>query len=320
MCRARDLVSEPGNVLTPKAFADACAGLAEAGLEVEVLDRAELTRLGMNALLGVAQGSAEPPFVAVMRWNGGGAEPPLALVGKGVCFDTGGISIKPAQGMEEMKADMGGAAAVFGTMLALADRKARANVVGVVGLVENMPSANAQRPGDVVRSMAGKTIEVVNTDAEGRLVLCDVLHYTRERFKPKAMIDLATLTGAVIVALGHEQAGLFSNDETLAADLTAAAAGKRRAALAPAAGQGVREAHQVRHRRHQECRAAAARPAARRVPCSCSSSSATRPGRISTSPPWPGASRDLPLSGKGATGFGVRLLDRLVADKYEATA
>ena len=257
VCRARDLVSEPGNVLTPRAFADACAGLAEGGIEVEILDRDDLARLGMHALLGVAQGSAQPPFVAIMRWNGGGSEPPLALVGKGVCFDTGGISIKPAQGMEEMKADMGGAAAVFGAMQALAARKARANVVGVVGLVENMPSSNAQRPGDVVRSMAGKTIEVINTDAEGRLVLCDVLHYTRERFKPKAMIDLATLTGAVIVALGHEQAGLFANDETLAADLHRGRGRLRRAPLAPAARQGLREAHQVRHRRHEECRARA---------------------------------------------------------------
>ena len=223
VCRARDLVSEPGNVLTPRAFADACAGLAEAGLEVEILDQAALKELGMNALLGVAQGSAQPPYVAIMRWQGGGSEAPLALVGKGITFDTGGISIKPAGGMEDMKTDMGGAAAVFGAMLALAGRKARANVVGVVGLAENMPSSNAQRPGDVVRSMAGKTIEVINTDAEGRLLLADVLYYTKERFKPKAMIDLATLTGAVIVALGHEQAGLFANDETLAPDLLAAA-------------------------------------------------------------------------------------------------
>ena len=215
-------MSEPGNVLTPKAFADACADLANAGLEVEILDREALQALGMNALLGVAQGSALPPYVAVMQWHGGGSEPPLALVGKGICFDTGGISIKPAQGMEDMKWDMGGAAAVYGAMLALAGRKAAANVVGVVGLAENMPSGTAQRPGDVVRSMAGKTIEIVNTDAEGRLLLADVLHYTRERFKPKAIIDLATLTGAVIVALGHEQAGLFSNDDALASDLQAA--------------------------------------------------------------------------------------------------
>ena len=320
VCRARDLVSEPANVLTPRAFADACAGLAEAGVEVEILDREELTRLGMNALLGVAQGSAEPPFVAIMRWNGGGGEAPLALVGKGVCFDTGGISIKPAQGMEEMKSDMGGAAAVFGAMLALAGRKARANVVGVVGLVENMPSGNAQRPGDVVRSMAGKTIEVVNTDAEGRLVLCDVLHYTRERFKPKAMIDLATLTGAVIVALGHEQAGLFSNDEALAADLTAAAASSGELLWRLPAGQGLREAHQVGHRRHQECQAAAARRAA--------SAGAVFLQQFVGDTPWAHldiaamawSSRDLPLAGKGATGFGVRLLDRLVADKFEATA
>ena len=319
VCRARDLVSEPGNVLTPKAFADACAGLAETGLEVEVLDRAELTRLGMNALLGVAQGSAEPPFVVVMRWNGGGAEPPLALVGKGVCFDTGGISIKPAQGMEEMKADMGGAAAVFGTMLALADRKARANVVGVVGLVENMPSANAQRPGDVVRSMAGKTIEVVNTDAEGRLVLCDVLHYTRERFKPRAMIDLATLTGAVIVALGHEQAGLFSNDETLAADLTAAAAASGELLWRLPLGKA--------YEKHIKSDIADIKNLGRGREAG-STAGAVFLQQFVGDTPWAHldiaamawSTRDLPLSGKGATGFGVRLLDRLIADKYEATA
>ena len=211
----------------------------------------------MNALLGVAQGSAQPPYVAVMRWQGGGSEPPLALVGKGICFDTGGISIKPAQGMEDMKTDMGGAAAVFGAMLALAGRKARANVVGVVGLAENMPSGNAQRPGDVVRSMAGKTIEVINTDAEGRLLLADVLHYTKERFKPKAMIDLATLTGAVIVALGHEQAGLFANDEALAQDLLAAAGKTGELLWRLPLGKAYEKHIKSVDRRHQECRARA---------------------------------------------------------------
>jgi leucyl aminopeptidase len=319
VCRARDLVAEPGNVLTPKAFADACAGLADMGVEVEILDRAELTRLGMNALLGVAQGSAEPPFVAIMSWRGGGEEAPLALVGKGVCFDTGGISIKPAQGMEDMKADMGGAAAVFGAMAALAGRKARANVVGVVGLVENMPSANAQRPGDVVRSMAGKTIEVVNTDAEGRLVLCDVLHYTRERFKPRAMIDLATLTGAVIVALGHEQAGLFANDETLAADLTAAADSTGELLWRLPLGKA--------YEKHIKSDIADIKNLGRGREAG-STAGAVFLQQFVGDTPWAHldiaamawSSRDLPLSGKGATGFGVRLLDRLVADKYEPAA
>jgi leucyl aminopeptidase len=319
VCRARDLVSEPANVLTPRAFADACAELADAGIEVEILDRDELVPLGMNALLGVAQGSAQPPFVTIMRWNGGGSEPPLALVGKGVCFDTGGISIKPAQGMEEMKADVGGAAAVFGAMQALAARNARANVVGAIGLVENMPSANAQRPGDVVRSMAGKTIEVVNTDAEGRLVLCDVLHYTRERFKPKAMIDLATLTGAVIVALGHEQAGLFANDETLAADLTAAADATGELLWRLPLGKA--------YEKHIKSDIADMKNVGRGREAG-STAGAVFLQQFVGDTPWAHldiaamawSSRDLPLSGKGATGFGVRLLNRLVADKYEPAA
>ncbi|MGI9437969.1 MAG: leucyl aminopeptidase, partial [Geminicoccaceae bacterium] len=220
----RDLVTEPANVLTPAAFADHCKRLeGEVGLEVEILDRAALEELGMRALLGVAQGSVNEPFVAGMNWRGGkSGEPPVALVGKGVCFDTGGISLKPAGGMEEMKFDMGGAAAVFGAMKAIAGRKAKANVVGVLGLVENMPAGNAQRPGDVVTAMSGTTIEVINTDAEGRLVLADALHYTKERFKPKLMVDLATLTGAVIIALGHEQAGLFASDDDLSERLTSA--------------------------------------------------------------------------------------------------
>ncbi len=319
VCHARDLVSEPGNVLTPAAFADACAGLAEFGVEVEILDRDALAGLGMNALLGVAQGSAQPPFVVVMQWRGGGSEAPLALVGKGVCFDTGGISIKPAQGMEEMKADMGGAAAVFGAMQALAGRKARANVVGVLGLVENMPSSNAQRPGDVVRSMAGKTIEVINTDAEGRLVLCDVLHYTRERFKPKAMVDLATLTGAVIVALGHEQAGLFANDESLAADLIRAANATGELLWRLPLGKA--------YEKHIKSDIADIKNVGRGREAG-STAGAVFLQQFVGDTPWAHldiaamawSSRDLPLSGKGATGFGVRLLDKLVADKHEATA
>jgi leucyl aminopeptidase len=218
---ARDLVNEPANVLGPVEFAERTMDLAKAGVEVEILDEIQLKALKMNALLGVAQGSARPARVAVMQWHGVKSKraKPLCFVGKGVCFDTGGVSIKPAAGMEEMKGDMGGAACVTGLMLALASRKAPVNAVGLIGLVENMPSDKAQRPGDIVTSMSGQTIEVINTDAEGRLVLADVLWYAQERFKPRFIIDLATLTGAIMVALGKEYAGLFSNDDKLAAEL-----------------------------------------------------------------------------------------------------
>ena len=209
-----------------------------------MLAEEEMKKLGMRALLGVAQGSARPPRLVVMRWNGGkrARRQPVAFVGKGVVFDTGGISIKPAGGMEDMKGDMGGAAAVTGLMHALAARKAKVNAVGVIGLVENMPDGNAQRPGDIVTAMSGQTIEIINTDAEGRLVLADALAYTEERFKPKFMIDLATLTGAIIVALGHHHAGLFSNDDTLAARARRRRRGDRREGLAHAARQGIRQA------------------------------------------------------------------------------
>ena len=220
---ARDLVTEPPNVLFPKSLADQAETLTKLGVKVEVLNLAKLQKLGMGSLIGVAQGSTHEPYVVVMQWNGGKAgAAPVAFIGKGVTFDSGGLSLKPASGMEEMKFDMAGSAAVIGTMRALAARKARVNAVGVVGLVENMPSANAQRPGDVVTSMSGQTIEVLNTDAEGRLVLADVLWYAKERFKPVFMVDLATLTGAIIVALGHNQAGLFSNNDELATRLVAA--------------------------------------------------------------------------------------------------
>lgn len=212
----RDLVNEPANVLTTTNFADRLAEMETLGLKVEVLDEEALEKLGMRTLLCVGQGSDSPSKVVVMQWNGGEKDAaPLALVGKGVVFDTGGISIKPAGGMEDMTMDMGGAGVVAGTMRALALRKAKANVVGIVGLVENMPSGNAVRPGDVIRSMKGDTVEVINTDAEGRLVLCDIMWYTQERFEPAGMIDLATLTGAIIVGLGHENAGVFSNDDAL---------------------------------------------------------------------------------------------------------
>jgi len=220
---ARDLVNEPANVLYPEEFARRTIALKKVGVAVEVLDLRALKKLGMNALLGVGQGSARESRVAVMRWNGGkSGDAPVAFIGKGVCFDTGGISIKPASGMEDMKGDMAGAACVTGLMHALAARKARVNVVGVIGLVENMPDGKAQRPGDIVTSMSGQTIEIINTDAEGRLVLADVIWYTAKRFKPKFMVDLATLTGAIIVALGHEYAGMFSNDDRLAERLTKA--------------------------------------------------------------------------------------------------
>lgn len=220
----RELVTEPANIIYPESFVERCRERMEAaGLELEVLDGARMAELGMGALMGVAMGSVREPRLLIMRWNGGekGASP-VVFVGKGVTFDTGGISIKPAAGMESMKWDMGGAGAVAGAMLALAGRKAKANVVGICGLVENMPDGKAQRPGDVVTSMNGQTIEVINTDAEGRLVLCDAMTYAQQQFRPKVMIDLATLTGAMVISLGHEYGGVFSNDDGLAAELQAA--------------------------------------------------------------------------------------------------
>jgi leucyl aminopeptidase len=213
----RNLVSEPANILYPESYAAEIKKLSKSGLKVEVLGEAEMKKLGMGSLLGVGQGSIRESQLVVMSWNGGKkGDKPLAFIGKGVTFDTGGISIKPAGGMEEMKYDMAGSAAVVGLMKLLSERKAKVNVVGVVGLVENMPGSNAQRPGDVVTSMSGQTIEVLNTDAEGRLVLADALWYTQNRFKPQFMINLATLTGAILVALGSSKAGLFSNDDKLA--------------------------------------------------------------------------------------------------------
>ncbi|HEX5509158.1 MAG TPA: leucyl aminopeptidase [Pseudolabrys sp.] len=218
---ARDLVNEPANVLYPDEFARRTLALRKQGVAVDVLDVRAMKKLGMNALLGVGQGSRRDSRLVAMRWNGGRkGDAPVAFVGKGVCFDTGGISIKPAGGMEDMKGDMAGAACVVGLMQALAARKAKVNAVGVIGVVENMPDGNAQRPGDIVISMSGQTIEIINTDAEGRLVLADALWYTAKRFKPKFMVNLATLTGAIIVALGHEHAGMFSNDDRLSERLT----------------------------------------------------------------------------------------------------
>ncbi len=314
---ARELVSEPANVLYPESFAQACKRLERFGVAVEILDRERLEALGMRALLAVAQGSVRPPFVVVMRWRGAERPKPLALVGKGVCFDTGGISIKPAQGMEEMKFDMAGAAAVVGTLHALAARKAPADVVGVVGLVENMPSGTAQRPGDVVRALSGKTIEVVNTDAEGRLVLADCCWYTQERFRPEAMIDLATLTGACIVALGHERAGLFASDDALAERLLAA--GEATGELLWRLPLGKAYEQHIRSEIADLKNVGRAREAG-------ATAGAVFVQQFTNGVPWAHldiagtawTSRDLPLCAKGATGFGVRLLDRFVAVHHEA--
>lgn len=218
---ARDLVNLAPNDLYPETYANRLKDLESTGLEVEVLGEKELAKLNMNAMLGVGQGSVKESKLAIMKWMGGKAsDDPVVLVGKGVCFDTGGISLKPGAGMEDMRGDMGGSAAVAGTMLSLAKRKAKVNVIGLVGLVENMPDGNAIRPGDVLRSASGQTIEVQNTDAEGRLVLCDVLWYAQEHYKPKVIVDLATLTGAIVIGLGHHHAGMFTNDDEVAAALT----------------------------------------------------------------------------------------------------
>jgi len=220
----RDLVSEPANILYPESFASRCKALSKLGLKIKVLGEAEMKKLGMGSLLGVGQGSIRESKIVAMEWMGGKkTDAPLCFVGKGVTFDTGGISLKPAKGMEDMKWDMGGAGAVTGAMAALAGRKAKVNAVGVIGLVENMPDGNAQRPGDVVTSMSGQTIEVLNTDAEGRLVLADAMWWTQETYKPEVVIDLATLTGAIIVSLAHEFGGMFTKDDKLAKQLNAAA-------------------------------------------------------------------------------------------------
>ncbi len=216
----RSLVTEPANIIYPETFVDRCRDLSKLGIEIDVLDGKQMKELGMGALLGVAQGSIREPRLLVLRWNGGkDGEAPTAFVGKGVTFDTGGISIKPAQGMELMKWDMGGAGAVAGAMKALALRKAKANVIGVCGLVENMPGGNAQRPGDVVTTMSGQTVEVINTDAEGRLVLADAVAYVQRKYKPSTLIDVATLTGAILISLAHEYGGLFTPDDDLASKL-----------------------------------------------------------------------------------------------------
>jgi leucyl aminopeptidase len=315
----RDLVSEPGNVIYPETLAEQALTLRAFGVEVDVLDEAAMRALGMGALLGVAQGSARAPRLAVMQWHGaaaGGQAAPIAFIGKGVTFDTGGISIKPAAGMGEMKWDMAGSAVVIGLMRLLAARQARVNAVGVVGLVENMPSGTAQRPGDIVTSMSGQTIEVLNTDAEGRLVLADAMWYCQDRFKPRLMIDLATLTGGIIVALGHHQAGLFANDDELATRLIEAgkAIGEEvwRMPLAEAYDRDIdSDAADVKN--IASGRAASSIVAAQFLQ------------RFVDKIPWAHldiagvawSSKDAPTVPKGATAFGLRLLDHFVAKYYE---
>lgn len=314
----RDLVNEPANVLTTTEFANRLEEMQSLGLTVEVLDEDALEKLGMRTLLCVGQGSDSPSKVVVMQWNGGAKdEAPLALIGKGVVFDTGGISLKPAGGMEDMTMDMGGAGVVAGTMRALALRKAKANVVGLVGLVENMPSGNATRPGDVITSMKGDTVEVINTDAEGRLVLCDVMWYAQERFKPAGMIDLATLTGAIIVGLGHENAGVFSNDDDLCKAFLKAADTEGEGAWRMPLGQAYDDLlkSRIADMKNIGGRAAGSVTAAQFL------QRFVKPGT-----PWihldiagvASVTSETALAPKGATGWGVMALNRLVSDTFES--
>jgi len=315
---ARDLVSEPANVLYPEEYARRVKKLEKLGLEVEILGEKEMKKLGMGALLGVGQGSVRESQLAVIQWNGAKDpdEAPVAFVGKGVCFDSGGISIKGAEGMEEMITDMGGSAAVAGVMSALAARKAKVNAVGILGIVENMPDGNAQRPGDVVTTMSGQTVEVINTDAEGRLVLADAVWYCQKRFKPKFIVDLATLTGAIIVSLGKDLAGLFSNNDVLADNLLAASKATDeplwRMPLPPQYDKLLDSG--VADMKNTGTRHGGSITAALFIQ------------RFVNGVPWahldiaptawkPGST--VPTIPSGATGFGVRLLDRLVADFYE---
>ena len=316
----RELVTEPANIIYPVSFVERCrAQLEPLGVEFEVLDEAAMGELGMGALLGVSLGSEQPAQLLAMRWNGAAdnMKKPLVLIGKGVTFDTGGISIKPSAGMESMKWDMGGAGAVAGTMKALATRKARANVVGICGLVENMPDGKAQRPGDVVTSMSGQTIEVINTDAEGRLILADVMTWAQQKYRPETMIDLATLTGAMIISLGYEYAGLFSNDDGLASKLTDAGlkSGDKLwrfpmndaydkmmdSPIADMKNAGAREAGSI----------TAATFLGRFVEEGVKWAHLDIAGMV-----W--ANKAGTLYDKGATGYGVALLDRFVADNYES--
>ncbi len=314
---ARDLVSEPPNVLNPPEMARRIEKLSEIGLKIEVLGPKEMKKLGFGALLGVAQGSSQEARMVVMHWNGAPAskDAPLCFVGKGVTFDTGGISIKPAGGMEDMKWDMGGSGTVVGLMAALAGRKAKVNAVGLVGLVENMPDGNAQRPGDVVTTYSGQTVEVINTDAEGRLVLADVLWYAQEKFNPRFMIDLATLTGAMMVALGHETAGFFANDDTIATQLFDAGKATGEAVWRMPLGEAYDKLikSDIADMKNIGGRAGGAITAAQFIQ------------RFVNDKPWihidiagvAWSGKDTATIPKGATAFGVRLLDRMVADHYE---
>ena len=314
----RDLINAPANILTTSSFADQLLALSELGIIVEVLDEPELEKLGMRTLLCVGQGSVSPSKVVVMHWNGGGSEAPFAFVGKGVVFDTGGISLKPAAGMEDMTMDMGGAGVVAGAMKALALRKAKANVVGVVGLVENMPSGNATRPGDVIKSMKGDTVEVINTDAEGRLVLADILWYTQERFNPTGMIDLATLTGAIIIGLGHEMAGVFSNSDTLSKQFISAATAEGEGAWRMPLGQA--------YDKQLKSRIADMKNVGGRAASSITAGQFLK-RFVKDNTPWAhldiagvaSIAQESAFSPKGATGWGVRALNRMIADHYEGT-
>lgn len=315
----RNLVSEPANIINPETLAEQCQTLEELGVEVEVLGEEEMYKLGFGALLGVGQGSAIESHLVIMKWNGLGAKSkaaPLAFVGKGVTFDTGGISIKPSGGMEEMKWDMGGAGVVIGLMKALAGRKAKVNVVGVVGLVENMPSGNAQRPGDVVTSYSGQTIEVLNTDAEGRLVLADALWYTQKHFKPKFIVDLATLTGAVIVALGTSRAGLFSNDDKLAEQLfkTGEKTGEEvwRLPLGDVYDKQINSdiADMQNIGKDREAGSITAAQFLKRFVNDTTWAHLDIAGTA-----W--SKKDTDITPKGGTGYGVRLLNQLITDYYE---
>ncbi|TAL83407.1 MAG: leucyl aminopeptidase [Beijerinckiaceae bacterium] len=322
---ARALVNEPANILYPVEFARRAAELEKLGVEVKILDEDAMKQLGMGALLGVGQGSERESRLVVMRWRGtkggkaagkdGGKSRPIAFVGKGVCFDSGGISIKPAGGMEEMKGDMAGAACVVGLMHALAARKAKVDAVGAIGLVENMPGANAQRPGDIVKSMSGQTIEVINTDAEGRLVLADVLWYVQDKFKPQFMVDLATLTGAVLVALGQEHAGLFSNNDELSERLTIAGKETNEKVWRLPLGAAY---DKLMDSKFADVKNAGGRHAG-------SITAAQFLQRFVNGTPWAhldiaGTGMNSPASDTNqgwASGYGVRLLDRLVAKYYE---
>lgn len=314
---ARDLVNEPPNVLYPEEFADRAKKLEKLGVEVEVLDEKELKKIGMRALLGVGQGSRRESRVVVMRWNGAGkGDEPVAFVGKGVTFDTGGISLKPGAGMEDMKGDMAGAACVVGLMHALAARKAKVNAIGIIGLVENMPDGNAQRPGDIVASLSGQTIEIINTDAEGRLVLADVLWYTQDRFKPRFMINLATLTGAILVALAQENAGLFSNNDELAQRLTAAGLATGETVWRMPLGKAYDKMIDSKFvdMKNSAGRYAGSITAAQFLQRHVNDTAWAHLDIAGTGM----AAKDSEINRSWGPGWGVRLLDRLVKDHYES--